>query len=66
MLGRGLERHLGVIRGVLRDLEVLLGNGAVGKQVHGSIQLFARQKLVGDGLAIGVETAGNVIAAYGK
>ena len=47
MLGRGLERCLGVIFGVLRDLEVLLGHGAVFVQVLGSIQLLSSEEFVG-------------------
>ena len=66
MLGRGLESDLGVVRGVLRDLEVLLCDGAVGIQVHRSIQLLAREKFIGDGLAIGVETAGHIVASNGQ
>jgi hypothetical protein len=50
----------------LRDLEVLLCDGAVGIQVHGSIELLAREKLIGDCFAIGVEPAGHIVAANGQ
>ena len=55
MLGRGIERGLGVVFVVLRDLEILLRHGAVFVQVLGSIQLLSREEFVGDGFAIGVE-----------
>ena len=66
MLSGGREGDLGVIFGVLRHLEVLLRHGPVFIQVLGSIELLARQKLVGDGLAIGVEASRNVIAAHAE
>jgi hypothetical protein len=65
MLGRGLEGNLGVFRRVLRNFEVLLSDGAMGIQVRRSIQLLSREKLVGNGLAIGIKPAGHIVAADG-
>ena len=66
MLGRGVERGLGVLFGVLRDFKILQCHGAMFIKVLGSIQLLSREKFVGDGLAIGVEASRNVIAAHAQ
>ena len=66
MLRRGRQCRLGVILGILRDLEILLRDGAVLKQVHGAIQLLAREEFVGNGLAVSVEASGYVVAANGQ
>jgi hypothetical protein len=63
MLGRSLKSHLRVVRGVLRDLEVLLCDGAVSVQVNGSLQLLSHEKLIGDGLPVSVEPASHVVAS---
>jgi hypothetical protein len=57
MLSRSIEGGLGVVLGVLRDLQVSQRYGPVLVQNLRSIQLLARKKLIGDGLAVGVEAS---------
>ena len=63
MLSRGIEGGLGVVLGVLRDLQVSQRYGPVLVQLLRSIQLLARKELIGDGLVVGVEASRNVVAA---
>ncbi len=66
MLGGGVKSGFCIIFGVLRYFQVLLCHGAVFVEVLGSIELFSRKEFISDGLAIGVESSGNVIAAYSQ
>ena len=66
MLGRGIQGDLCVIFGVLGDFQVLRRNGAMFVEQLGSIQLLSREKLIRDGLAVGVESSRNVVAAYAQ
>ena len=43
---------LGLVFSVLRDFKIVQCHCAVFVEVFGSLQLFARQKLVGDSLAV--------------
>src|SRR5579862_938638 len=63
VLGGGIEGGLGVVLVVLRDLEIPLRNGSVLKEQLCSIQLLAREQLIGDSLAVGIKASRNIVAS---
>ena len=66
MLGRGFQVNFGFVFRVLRDLQIVQGDGAMVVQILGTLELSARQNLIGDGLAIVGKTAGHIVAANGQ
>ena len=63
MFLRGFDIHLGLVFGVLRDLKIVQGDGAVLVQILGALQLGARQNFVRHRLAVIGEAAGDIVAA---
>ena len=63
MFRRGVERRLCVVLIVLCGFQILHCDGAVIEQELRAVQCLARKKLVGDGLAIRVVTARDIVAS---
>jgi hypothetical protein len=66
MLGQGIHGYLGLVFGVLRDLQIVQGNGAVIVQILGALVLSLGENLIRHGHAVIGIAARDIVAANGQ